>query len=141
MIKTCLINGPISEKIISGLIINLGKDTTAGGHSVFLGQVRADKINGKKVKAIEYSAYEGMVNVEVEGIVAEVLLEFGDVKTIEIIHSLGLVKAGEISLLIIVSSGHRQHATAACSKTIELVKERLPVWKKEIFDDDTHEWK
>ena len=141
MIKTCLINGPISEKLISGLINNLGKDTSAGGHSLFLGQVRADKINGKVVNAIEYSAYEGMVNIEVERVVAEVLLEFDDVKTIEIIHSLGLVNAGEISLLIIVSAGHRQQATAACSRTIELVKERLPVWKKEIFDDDTHKWK
>lgn len=141
MIKSCLINGPISENIISRLIKNLGKDTSAGGHSLFLGQVRADKINGKLVNAIEYSAYEGMVNIEVKRVVAEVLLEFNDVKTIEIIHSLGLVKAGEISLLIIVSAGHRQHAAAACNKTVELVKERLPVWKKEIFDDHTHEWK
>ena len=63
---------------------------------IFLGQVRADEINGKKVKAIEYSAYERMVNVEAEKIKNQILSEFGDVKSIDIIHSTGIVNAGEI---------------------------------------------
>ncbi len=141
MVKTFLKSGPINEEAISGLINSLKKDKSAGAHSVFLGQVRADILNGKTVMGIEYSAYEGMVNIEAERIVAEIILEFKDVKTIDILHSSGMVKAGEISLLIIVSAGHRQNATAACTKTIELVKERLPVWKKEIFEDNSHEWK
>jgi molybdopterin synthase catalytic subunit len=48
--------------------------------------------------------------------------------------------AGEVSLLVLVSAGHRQQAMTACSKTVELIKEKLPVWKKEIFEDNTHEW-
>ena len=137
----CLIEGPVGEKVLTGLIGELGKETSTGGHSLFLGQVRADVVNGKTVKAIEYSAYGKMVNAEAEKIMGEIMEEFGDVESMEIIHSSGMVMAGEISLLILVSAGHRQQATEACAKTLELVKERLPIWKKEIFEDGTHEWK
>ncbi len=137
----CLIEGPVGGKILSDLVAELGKETSTGGHSLFLGQVRADVVNGKTVKAIEYSAYDKMVNAEAEKIMVEIMEEFDDVESMEIIHSSGLVMAGEISLLILVSAGHRQQATAACTKTLELVKERLPIWKKEIFQDGSHEWK
>ena len=108
---------------------------------IFLGQVRADRIDGKEVRAIEYSAYESMVNVEAENIKKQILSKFGDVKSIDIIHSTGIVSAGELSLVVLVSAGHRHQAFQACSKTVELIKDKLPVWKKEIFDDDSHKWK
>ncbi len=141
MVTNYLINGPITQKVITHLMEKMGEKTDSGGHSVFLGQVRADEINRKKVKAIEYSAYEGMVKVEADKIKETILSEFGDAKSIDIVHSTGIVKAGEISLIVLVSAGHRHHAIQACSKTVELIKEKLPVWKKEIFDDDSHEWK
>jgi len=141
MEKNYLIHGPVSKEIISKLIERMGVQTDCGGHMLFLGQVRADEIDGKKVKAIEYSAYEEMVFTEVEKIKKAILSEFEDAKSVEIIHSTGIVKAGEISLLVFVSAGHRQQAMIACSKTVELIKENLPVWKKEIFQDDTHIWK
>lgn len=108
---------------------------------IFLGQVRTDEIDGKRVKAIEYSAYSEMVNVEAEKIKETVLSEFADVKSIIIIHSTGIVKAGEISLLVFVSAGHRKQAMEGCGKTVDLIKANLPVWKKEIFEDDSHIWK
>jgi molybdopterin synthase catalytic subunit len=141
MISDYLISGPISQKEISQLLEKAGKETDSGGHSIFLGQVRADDINGKKVMAIEYSAYEEMVKIESEKIKEAVLSEFGDVKSIEIVHSKGIVKAGEISLFVLVSAGHRYQAIKACSTTVELIKEKLPVWKREIFDDGSREWK
>ncbi|MCX6322187.1 MAG: molybdenum cofactor biosynthesis protein MoaE [Bacteroidia bacterium] len=119
----------------------IDEKTNSGGHSVFLGQVRADEFNGKKVTAIEYSAYEGMVMVEADKIKATILSEFEDAKSIDFVHSTGIVKAGEISLFVLVSAGHRYQAIHACTKTVELIKEKLPVWKREIFDDDSHEWK
>lgn len=136
-----LTNGPVTQELISQLIENAGKRNDTGGHSIFLGQVRADEINGKCVLAIEYSAYNAMVEAEADKIKAEILAEFSDAKTVEIFHSTGIVKAGEISLFVMVSAGHRHHATEACSKTVELLKNRLPVWKKEIFDDDSHNWR
>src|ERR1035437_4519716 len=117
-----LTNGPVSQKLISQHIEKMGGKTESGGHMIFLGQVRADEINGKKIKKTIFS-------------------EFTDVKSVDIIHSTGIVRAGEISLLVFVSAGHRHQALQACSKTVELIKENLPVWKKEIYDDNSHVWK
>ena len=136
-----LTEGPISQKVISGLIDKLGERTDTGGHSLFLGQVRADKIKDRKVVAIEYSSYENMVKVEAEEIKKAILSEFGDVRSIDIVHSNGMVNAGEISLLVLVSAGHRHQAILACSKAVEMIKEKLPIWKKEIFDDQSMEWR
>jgi molybdopterin synthase catalytic subunit len=82
-----------------------------------------------------------MVNIEAENIKKKILSEFPDVKSVDIIHSTGIVSAGEISLLVFISAGHRHQAIQACSKTVELIKDNLPVWKKEIFEDDSHKWK
>jgi molybdopterin synthase catalytic subunit len=136
-----LVKGPVTNKIISLVIENTCKRNDTGGHSIFLGQVRADNINGKIVRAIEYSAYDAMVRTEADKIKEIILSEFSDAKSVEIVHSTGIVSAGEISLFVMVSAGHRHHATAACSKTVELIKDRLPVWKKELFDDDSSEWR
>jgi molybdopterin synthase catalytic subunit len=137
----CLVNGPVSHEIVKVLMDMMSKQSDAGGHTLFLGQVRADVVGGKVVKAIEYSAYEAMVHAEADKIKRSVMDEFDDVKVIEIIHSTGVVNAGEISLLVFVSAGHRKQSMEACSKTVELIKERLPVWKKEIYVDDSHIWK
>lgn len=137
----CLKEGPITQNEITYLMKKMSEKTNSGGHTFFLGQVRTDIVNGKRVKAIEYSAYETMANAEADKIKEIVLSEFSDATSVEIIHSTGIVKTGEISLLVLVSAGHRQNAIQACSKTVELIKKNLPVWKKEIFVDDTHEWK
>lgn len=141
MEENYLISGPISQKIISEIILRIGRHKDAGGNMIFLGQVRADENEGKRVKAIEYSAYTEMVNAEAENIKRNIYSEFSDVKSIVIVHSTGIVSAGEISLLVLVCSGHRQQAMQACSKTVEMIKEDLPVWKKEIYEDDSHTWK
>ena len=136
-----IVDGPLSPALISEVVANAGNNTESGGLSLFVGQVRRDLVDGKFVKAIEYSAYEEMVTGEADKIKKTILSEFDDVKKIEILHSRGLVNAGEISLLVAVSAGHRHHAINACSKVVELVKEKLPIWKKEIFEDDSIQWK
>jgi molybdopterin synthase catalytic subunit len=141
MLTNYLVNGPVSVNIISQFIENMSEMADAGGHSIFIGQVRNDEIKGKKVKAIEYSAYEGMVKIEADKIKKAILSEFGDTRSVEIIHSTGPVNAGEISLFVLVSSGHRHQAIEACRKAVEMIKEKLPVWKKEIFEDDSYEWR
>ncbi len=140
MADTVLINGPITNEIISSRIDLLSQKKELGGHSIFLGQVRADVKGVRTVKAIEYSAYEEMIIKEADFIKKAIISEFSDVRSVDIMHSTGRVMAGEVSLLVLVSAGHRQQAMTACSKTVELIKEKLPVWKKEIFEDNTHEW-
>ena len=141
MSENILIAGPITPDLITAYLKAISRRTDAGGHSFFIGQVRADNIAGKRVKAIEYSAYEKMVRTEADKIVKMILSEFNDVKSVDILHSAGIVKAGGISLFVLVSAGHRHHAIIACGRTVELIKEKLPVWKKEIFDDNSYEWK
>lgn len=141
MADKILINGPVTTSMISEAVDRVGRLKETGGHSIFIGQVRADNITGKQVVAIEYSAYETMVTAETEKINKEILASFNDVRSLEIIHSSGIVKAGEISLFVIVSAGHRQQAIEACWQTVEMIKERFPVWKKEIFEDNSSGWK
>lgn len=141
MVINYLISGSITPVVITTLIGKLAERTDTGGHSIFLGQVRADEINGKKVRAIEYSAYEAMVRVEADKIKDTILSEFTDTKSIDIVHSTGVVNAGEISLFVLVSARHRKQAIEACSKTVELIKSKLPIWKKEIFEDSSREWR
>jgi len=136
-----LIAGPVTQELISQFIEKTGTRTGSGGHSVFLGQVRADVENSKTVTAIDYSAYEGMVTAEADKIKDAIFAGFNDVTSVDIVHSTGLVRTGEISLMVLVSAGHRKQAMEACARTVDLVKEKLPVWKKEIFDDDSHEWR
>ena len=73
MVRNYLIKGPVTQNVILDLIKKTGKRTDAGGHSFFLGQVRADKINGKRIEAIEYSAYEGMVKKEADKIIPNLI--------------------------------------------------------------------
>jgi len=128
-----LVGGPVSPLLISELMTLSDDDPGAGAISVFIGKVRDDRVNEQQIIALEYSAYEAMVQKEAEDIIKTVKAAFSDVRKVLIVHSTGIVKAGETSLFIMVTSGHRDHATRACRHTLEMVKERLPVWKKEIF--------
>jgi molybdopterin synthase catalytic subunit len=140
MDKTILVDGPIRTSLISMYLGKLSGDMEAGAHSLFLGQVRNDMINDRRVKAIEYSAYAEMVEKECGMIKDTVMAAFNDVRDIIILHSTGVVKAGEISLMVMITAGHRDHATRACRHVLEMIKENFPVWKKEILDDGSHKW-
>lgn len=128
-----LTGGPITPVLISELMTLGNNDAGAGAVSVFIGKVRDDEYDGRRVTAIEYSAYEDMVEKEAEEIVKTVRAAFSDVRSVIMVHSKGVVKAGEASLFIMITSGHRDHGTRACRHTLEMVKERLPIWKKELF--------
>lgn len=140
MENTILVGGPIKTSLIAEYINKTYADRSAGAHSIFLGQVRDDLIDDRRVKAIEYSAYAEMVDREGAKIREKILTAFSDARDVHIVHSTGLVKAGEMSLFVMVTAGHRDHATRACSHAVEMIKEKLPVWKKEIFEDDSHRW-
>ena len=139
--KGILIEGSLKPDLVQALTALAGRHAGQGGHSLFLGQVRDDIIDGKKVAAIEYSAYASMVEESGAKIKETLFSKFPDVQNINIFHATGIVKAGEISLLVMVSAGHRREAIDACSLAVELIKENLPVWKKEVFDDGTGRWK
>lgn len=128
-----LVGGPITPMLISELMTSGNDDTGTGAISIFIGKVRDDDVAGRKIRALEYSAYEEMAGNEADEIVRTVKLAFSDVREVILVHSTGVVAAGEASLFIMVTSRHRDHASRACRHTLEMVKEKLPVWKKEIF--------
>jgi molybdopterin synthase catalytic subunit len=136
-----LIEGPIRPELVAEIISRTSDAAETGGHSLFLGQVRGDSIDGKIVTAIDYSAYPSMVEESGENIRDTLISKFSEVQGITIFHSTGIVRAGEISLLVMVSAPHRREAIDACNLAVELIKEQLPVWKKELFDDGTGRWK
>lgn len=138
--KKSLVNGPISPAKIADSISHHQVKTNIGAHDIFLGQVRADEIEGKIVAAIDYSCYEEM-SEKVFHEIRESAFEKFDLTCLHIYHSVGKVKAGEICLFVFTSSKHRKMAMDACRFIVEEIKEKVPVFGKEIFDDSTHQWK
>lgn len=138
--RNIFVRGAIEPSFIADSIQKHKDKTNIGAHSIFLGQVRDDIIDNKKVTAIEYSSYEEMALQKMHEI-REIIFGKYDLTCMHVYHSLGKVLAGEISLFVFTSSPHRAAAIDACSETVERIKKELPVWGKELFDDETHQWK
>ena len=132
--------GPISPAFIADSIAKHQSKTSIGGHNIFLGQVRADTIDGKPVTAIEYTAYEDMALEKMAAIREDIFAKY-PLSCMHIHHSLGLVPTGEICLFVFTSAAHRREAIDACSEVVERIKAELPVWGKEIFNDESFQWK
>ncbi len=139
-LKNIFVQGSIAASFIGDSIQAHSTKTNIGAHSIFLGQVRADIIDGKKIEAIEYTSYEEMALQKMHEI-REAMFEKYPLTCMHVYHSLGLVKAGEICLFVFTSSRHRKDAIDACEETVERIKAELPVWGREIFEDETYQWK
>lgn len=139
-IANIFVQGAIASSFIGDSIQKHQPKTTIGAHGIFLGQVRADIINDKKVAAIEYTTYEEMALQKMHEIREEIFAKY-PLTCMHIYHSLGTVAAGEICLFVFTSSPHRKAAIDACEEVAERIKAELPVWGKEILEDDTHQWK
>ena len=138
--KNIFKEGAISPAFISDSIAHHQVKTNIGGHSIFLGQVRADVIDGKTVAAIDYTAQTDMALEKMHEIREETFTKF-DLTCMHVYHSLGKVNAGEICVFVFTSSAHRKMAIEACNYVIERLKAELHIWGKEIFEDETHQWK
>ena len=139
-LKNIFVDGAVSPQFIAEQIQKHSTKTNIGAYAIFLGQVRADVMNKKTVAAIEYTAYSEMALEKMHAI-REVTFAKYQLTCMHIYHSLGVVKAGEISLFVFTSSVHRRAAIDACNEVVERIKNELPVWGKEVFEDETHQWK
>ncbi len=138
--KKVFVQGAISPEKIATSIAHHQVKTNIGAHDIFLGQVRADEIEGKVVQGIDYSAYEEMAEQKFHEI-REAAFEKFDLTCMHIYHSLGPVQAGEICLFVFTSSKHRAMAMDACRFLVEEIKANVPVFGKEIFEDESYQWK
>lgn len=105
----------------------------AGGTVVFIGTVR-NQTQEKKVIRLEFEAYAPMAVSEMQKI-AEQAIEKFSVRKIAIHHRTGILEIGDIPVVIAVSAAHRAAAFEACQYCIDTLKQTVPIWKKEIFED------
>ena len=104
-----------------------------GGIDVFIGTVR-NTTKGKAVVRLEFEAYESMAMKEMEKIAAEMKTKW-PVHKIVMHHRVGVLQVGEVPVIIAVSAAHRDAAFDACRYAIDTLKQRVPIWKKEVFED------
>lgn len=138
--KKVFVEGPISAAFVADSIAKHSTKTDIGAHSIFLGQVRRDHLEGQDVVAIEYSAYTEMAEEKLLEIREDIFAKY-PLTCMHIYHSLGRVEAGEICLFVFTSAVHRREAIEACSEVVERIKHEVPVWGKELFDNDRYVWK
>lgn len=139
-IKNIFYKGAIPASFIAESIQKHSTQTSIGGHSIFLGQIRADQKDGKKITAIEYTSYESMALEKMHQIREDIFARY-PLTCMHVHHSLGKISAGEICFFVFTSSAHRKAAIDSCEETVERIKTELPIWGKEFFEDETHQWK
>lgn len=138
--RTVFKEGAITPSFIADSIAAHSRKNNIGAHDIFLGQVRNDLIDDKTVVAIEYTAYQEMAEQKFYEIREATFAKYNLV-CLHIYHSIGVVKTGEICLFVFVSSVHRKEAFDACREIVEQVKLQVPIWGKEIFEDESSVWK
>jgi len=113
------------------------EDNSAGALSIFMGNVRNRGRSGN-VSEIYYESYSKMAEQKMREIENEVQTKW-EIKKLVVFHRIGNIRVGETSIIIGVSSEHRQEAFEACKYVIDNVKTRVPIWKKEISEEG-HKW-
>ena len=108
----------------------------------FVGAVR-DHDGGRRVVRLEYSAHpsaEQILAEVLDDVAAEVADQGDAVRAIAASHRIVVLHLGDAALVAAVAADHRQAAFATCARLVDTIKERLPVWKHQFFDDGTDEW-
>ena len=124
---------PLSVTTVEELVA----DPRAGAIVSFSGNVR-DHDHGRSVATLTYEGHPSAQAV-LAGVAKEIDARF-DVVALAVAHRVGPIGIGEAALVAAVSTAHRGEAFAACQALVDLVKERLPVWKHQVFADGTDEW-
>ena len=113
-------------------LVRFVTDPQAGAIAIFIGTTRNNN-DGRKVIALDYEAYPEMAEKELARIGADAAQKW-QLCRMAIVHRLGPVQIGEASVIIAVSSAHRDAAFAASRYAIEEIKKTVPIWKKELFE-------
>ncbi|KFW86747.1 Molybdopterin synthase catalytic subunit, partial [Phalacrocorax carbo] len=128
-------SGKLSVDEVSELVIS----PYCGAVSLFIGTTR-NNFERKKVIHLEYEAYTSMAEAEIKKICRDIRQKWPSVKHIAVQHRLGVVPITEASVIIAVSSPHRAESLEAVKYCIDTLKASVPIWKKEIYEDE-YSWK
>lgn len=123
----------IREKIDTQVVLHRLKQPEDGAAVVFEGVVR-NNTRGRRTLYLDYEAYEAMALKQMEALAEQALAQF-KVRDAVLVHRLGRLEIGETSVLIGVASAHRAAAFDACRWLIDTLKRRVPIWKREYFED------
>ena len=123
----------LDRALSTQICIDFVDDPGSGGTAVFIGTVR-DQTSGKRVLRLEFEAYGPMALQEMRKI-AEQIAERWSAHKVSIHHRVGTLGIGEIAVIIAVATPHRKAAFEACQYAIDTLKETVPIWKKEFFED------
>ena len=107
-----------------------------GAAVTFVGVVRGDRHEDRRVRALYYEAYPEMAERQIDRAIAEAHARWS-LNGVQLQHRLGLVEVGQISVVIVVAAQHRALAYAASRFLIEEIKREVPIWKREYYDDGT----
>jgi len=123
----------VREPIDSARILAAIKRGGDGAAVVFEGVVR-NQTRGRKTLYLDYEAYEEMALQQMEALAEQAVDRF-QVRDVAVVHRLGRLEIGETSVLIVAASAHRAAAFEACRWLIDTLKQKVPIWKKEYFED------
>ncbi|MFZ4928134.1 molybdenum cofactor biosynthesis protein MoaE [Chryseobacterium sp. Mn2064] len=112
-------------------------DLSSGGIATFIGTVR-NVTKNKPVIRLEYECYQSMAEKEIKKVVEQAISIFS-VRNVVVHHRVGTLFPGDAAVMIVVSDGHRDAVFDACKYIIDTIKQTVPIWKKEIFEDG-EEW-
>lgn len=139
--RDIFVEGAIAPAFIADSIAKHATRHDIGAHEIFLGQVRADVIDGRSVEAIEYTAYADMANEQMTVIREEAFARWPEMTCLHVHHSLGTIKAGELCFMVFASAPHRMAAREAVAWVVDRIKAELPIFGREVLSDATHVWK
>ena len=112
-------------------------DPAAGGVTLFVGAVR-DHDSGQDVVRLEYTGHP-TAQARLADVAAEVAQEF-DVVAVAAVHRVGTLQVGDLAVVSAVSAAHRDTAFEASRALIDRLKQRVPIWKHQVFADGEEEW-
>ncbi|MCB9183125.1 MAG: molybdenum cofactor biosynthesis protein MoaE [Flavobacteriales bacterium] len=140
-VKDIFLDGAIDPAFVGTSIAKHATRTDIGAHEIFLGQVRADEADGRRVAAIEYTAYREMALERMTVIREEAFGKWPEMTCLHVHHSLGIIKAGELCFMVFASAPHRSASREAVSWVVDRIKAELPIFGKEMLEQGGHEWK
>ena len=129
----------ITTEVITGAEVSEAVEgPDAGAVVLFLGTVR-NNTDGRAVKHLEYEAYPPMAEKKMAEIAQEVSEKWG-LDRVAMIHRVGKLEIGEVSVAVAVASPHRKDAFEACKYAMDRLKQIVPIWKREVWADGEAEW-
>lgn len=130
----------ITDEILDvNKISHMVTDPSCGAISIFVGITR-DNFDGKKVLRLEYEAYKPMAKKKMKEICDSIRKQW-EIHNIAMIHKINVVPISEASIVIAISSPHRKESLQAVEYAIDTLKAIVPIWKKEIYADESSSWK